>query len=71
MLGAARLAKTRVPNISPLTRGNEGELVVVDGLSDPGNAGLHTKDLAQEEMAAFHRFEENLHHFHCAVSKEA
>ena len=41
------------------------------GWADPGNLGLHHEEWAQEEMAAFHRFEENLRHYHCVVCKEA
>ena len=35
------------------------------------NPGLHHEEWAQEEMAAFHRFEENLRQYHCVVRKEA
>ena len=35
------------------------------------NRGLHHEEWAQEEMAAFHRFEENLRHYHCVICKEA
>ena len=41
------------------------------GWADPENHGLHHEEWAQEEMAAFHRFEENLRHYHCVVCKEA
>ena len=36
----------------------------------PENRGLHHEEWAQEEMAAFHRFEENLRHYHCSICKE-
>ena len=35
------------------------------------NHGLPHEEWAQEEMAAFHRLEENLRHYHCVVCKEA
>ena len=41
------------------------------GWADPENLGLHHEEWAQEEMAAFHRFEENLRHYHCVVCKPA
>ena len=41
------------------------------GWADPENRGLHHEEWAQEEMAVFHRFEENLRHYHCVVCKEA
>ena len=41
------------------------------GWADPENRGLYHEEWAQEEMAAFHRFEENLRHYHCVVCKEA
>ena len=36
---------------------------------DLENPGLYHEEWAQEEMAAFHRFEENLRHYHCLVRK--
>ena len=41
------------------------------GWADPENRGLHHAEWVQEEMAAFHRFEESLRHYHCVVCKEA
>ena len=38
---------------------------------DLENPGLHHEEWAQEEMAAFHRFEENRRHYHCLLRKEA
>ena len=37
--------------------------------ADPENHGLHNGEWAQEEMAAFHRFEENLRHYHCRLQR--
>ena len=39
------------------------------GWADPENPGLYHEEWAQEEIAAFHRFEENLRHYHCVVCK--
>ena len=39
--------------------------------ANPENRGLHHEEWAQEEMAAFHRFEENLCHYQCVICKEA
>ena len=41
------------------------------GWADPENRGLHNEEWSQEAMAAFHRFEENLRHYHCVACKEA
>ena len=41
------------------------------GWANPENRGLHHEEWAQEEMAAFHRLEENLRHYHCVICKEA
>ena len=40
------------------------------GWENPANRGLHHEEWAQEDMAAFHRFEENLRHYHCVICKE-
>ena len=40
------------------------------GWANPENRGLHHEEWAQEDMAAFHRFEENLRHYHCVICKE-
>ena len=48
-----------------------GEYLHNRGWANPENRGLHHEEWAQEEMAAFHRFEENLRHYHCVICKEA
>ena len=50
---------------------HRGEYLHNRGWANPENRGLHHEEWAQEEMAAFHRFEENLRHYHCVICKEA
>ena len=54
-----------------LFEAHRGEHLHNRGWVNPENRGLHHEEWAQEEMAAFHRFEENLRHYHCVICKEA
>ena len=54
-----------------LFEAHRGEYLHNRGWANPENRGLHHEEWAQEEMAAFHRFEENLRHYHCVICKEA
>ena len=53
-----------------LFEGHRGEYLHNRGWANPENRGLHHEGWAQEDMAAFHRFEENLRHYHCVICKE-
>ena len=53
-----------------LFEAHRGEYLHNRGWANPENRGLHHEEWAQEDMAAFHRFEENLRHYHCVICKE-
>ena len=53
-----------------LFEAHRGEYLHNRGWANPENRGLHHEVWAQEEMAAFHRFEENLRHIIVSFAKK-
>ena len=67
-----RRVQTRRDSENPPTRSAGGHLCSpAKPFCTTADPGVHHEGWAQEEMAAFHLFEENLRHYHCLVCKEA